>query len=92
MDTKLINQAFSLYGIPKILLRNSVPVDIANEYVDDYEITPEYEYQWDKKSKKVRVIEKSWVIPDDEGVQSYSLLAAPVVISMIKQMAGLFHL
>ena len=40
-DEKLIKQAFSLYGVPKILLRNSIPVDKAKQTVNDYEITPE---------------------------------------------------
>jgi adenylate kinase family enzyme len=35
-DEKLIQQAFSLYGIPKVLLRNSVPLKEAKKYVDDY--------------------------------------------------------
>jgi len=86
IDEKLIQQAFSLYGIPKILLRNSVPIDKVQEYVDDYEITPGYSYEWDEKTKKVNVIEKPWEIPDDEGVPSNSLLPPPVVVSLIKQM------
>jgi len=92
LDEKLIKQAFSLYGIPKILLRNSVPVKEAKNYVDDYEITPEYVYQWDEKNKKVKVIEKSWEILDDDQIPSYSLLAPPVTVSLIKQMADVLHL
>jgi len=30
---------WQLYGIPKVLLRNSIPVSVAKDYVDDYEIT-----------------------------------------------------
>jgi len=92
LDGKLISQAVSLYGIPKIFLRNSIPVNVAKDYVDNYEITPEYEYQWDEKSKKVQIIEKPWVIPDDEGAPSYSLLAPPVALSMIKQLAEVLDL
>jgi adenylate kinase family enzyme len=91
-DGKLIKQAFSLYGIPKVLLRNSVPVDEAKEIVDDYEITPEYVYQWDKKGKNVVVSQKPWQILDDEKVPSYSLMPPPVVVSLIKQMAGVLKL
>ena len=87
MDDKLIQQAFSLHGVPKILLRNSLPVKVAKNFVDDYEITPEYDYEWNEKEKKVRIIEKPWIVLDDEGRPSYSLLAAPVVVSLIKQMA-----
>ncbi len=92
LDGKLISQAISLYGIPKVFLRNSLPVNAAKDYVDDYEITPEYQYQWDEKSKKVQIIEKPWVVPDDKGTPSYSLLAAPVALSLIKQLTEVLNL
>jgi adenylate kinase family enzyme len=85
-DEKLMEQALSLYGIPKIFLRNSLPLKEAKKYVDDYEITPEYVFKWDKKNKKVKIEEKPWIIKDDEGVESVSLLAQPVTVSLIKQM------
>lgn len=88
-DEELIKRAFSLYGIPKILLRNPVPVEKAKQYVDDYEITPEYVYEWDKTSGKVKTTERPWVIEDDQGVPSYSLLPHPVTVSLIKQLADL---
>ena len=91
-DAKLIEQAHSFYGIPKILLRNSLPVKIAKNYVDDYEITPEYQLEWDSKNKKVKVIEKPWIVKDDNGVPSYSLLAQPVVVALLKQMAKVLGL
>jgi len=92
LDGKLINQAFSLYGIPKILLRNSVPIKEVEKSVDDYEITPEYGYELDEKTKRVKIIEKPWQFLDDEGIPSYSLLPPPVVVSLIKQMAGVLSL
>jgi len=55
-DEQLMELAFSLYGIPKILLRNSVPVTEAKNFVDDYEITPEYVLEWNKKLKKVHPV------------------------------------
>jgi adenylate kinase family enzyme len=85
-DEKLIEQAISLYGIPKILLRNSVPKKIAKEYIDDYEITPEYYYVWDNKKKKVLTKERPWTVLDDERIPSYSLLPPPIVVSLIKQL------
>ncbi len=91
-DAGLINNANSLYGIPKILLRNSVPADQANDLADDYEITPEYSYQWNEAEKKVNIIEKPWVFKDDRGVDSVSFLAPPVVISLIKQLAQTLNL
>jgi len=92
VDEKLMELAFSLYGIPKILLRNSVPVTEAKNFVDDYEITPEYVLEWNKKLKKVTVKEKPWIFLDDKGVPSFSLLPQPVVISMIKQMVEVLNL
>lgn len=84
-DEELIKKAFSLYGIPKVLLRNSVPAEEAEKFVDDYEITPEYSYQLNEKTGKIKTIEKPWQILDDQGVPSYSLLAPPVVVSLLKQ-------
>jgi adenylate kinase family enzyme len=92
LDEKLIEKAFSLYGIPKILLRNSLPIKEAKKYVDDYEITPEYHFQWNEKEKKVEIKEKPWIILDNDGVQSFSLLASPVVVALIKQMVDILGL
>ena len=92
IDGNLIKQAFSLYGIPKVLLRNSVPKDKAEEFVDDYEITPEYSYEWDDKNRKVKVIEKPWQILDDDKVPCYSLMPPPVVVSLIKQIVEALNL
>ncbi len=89
-DEELIKRAFSLYGIPKVLLRNSVPSDKAKENIDDYEITPEYHYELE--NGEVKVIEKPWEIEDDDGNPSHSLLAAPVVLSLIKQLTEVLNL
>jgi len=91
MDGKLIQQAFSLYGIPRILLRNSVPVKKSKDFVDDYEITPEFNYLVDEK-EEVRIVQKPWRIIDDEGTECFSLLPQPVVVSLIKQMANILNL
>lgn len=89
-DEELIKQAISLYGIPKVLLRNSIPKNLASKLVDKYEITPEYYYQCD--GNKVVVKEKPWVILDDEGVLSYSLLPAQITLSLIKQLTKILNL
>jgi len=91
-DAQLMEKALSLCGIPKILLRNAVPVEEAEKFIDDYEITPEYSYEWSEIDKKVKVIEKPWQVLDDEGVPSYSLLPPPVLLSLIKQMVEVLHL
>jgi len=84
-DEDLIRKAFELHGVPKVLLRNSLPVDKAKEYVNDYEITPEFYYEL--KDGKPITLQKPWQVKDDDGAPSYSLLAAPVVVALIKQLA-----
>lgn len=86
LDGQLIKKVFSLHGVPKILLRNAIPIDKAKKLVDDYEITPEYFYEL-KKGGQIKTLEKSWIINDDDGRKSYSLLSPPVVVSLIKQLA-----
>jgi adenylate kinase family enzyme len=86
-DEELIKALLSLHGIEKIYLRNSIPVEQAKDYVDDYEITPSFEYQWNEKEKKVETIKKPLEVKDDSGILSYSLLPEPVVLSFIKQLA-----
>ena len=90
-DEELIKAAFKLYGVPNILLRNHVPVKSARLYYDDYEITPEYVFSLDN-NKNVKIKEKTWKVKDDNGVESYSLLAPPVLISMLKQMVEVLDL
>ena len=92
IDEELMKKAFSLYGVPKILLRNSVPADSAEEFVNDYEITPEYCCDWDKDKKVVKTTEKPWQTLDDNNISSYSLMPPPVVVSLIKQMVKVLGL
>lgn len=91
-DEKIFRQLLSLHGVPKVYLRNSVPLAKAKEYADDYEITPGYYYQWGEKQRKVKTIEKPWVVNDDNGIPSYSLLPAAVTIGLIKQVAEVLGL
>ncbi len=90
-DEELIKTAFKLYGVPKVLLRNHVPVSEAKSKFDDYELTPEYVLGLHKNGK-VKVDEKSWTVKDDNNVKSHSLLAPPVVVSFIKQLVEVLDL
>lgn len=92
LDGKLIEKVFSLHGAPKIFLRNAVPVSSAKDHVDDYEITPEYYYEYDENSKTVKTLERPFVVKDDEGVEVYSLLAPPVGLALIKQLVKVLGL
>lgn len=92
MDQKLIQKAFNLHGVPRVLLRNCLPIKVAKDYVNDYEITPAYSYRWNQKEKRVEIIEKPWMVMDDQGILSYSLLPPAVVLSMIKQIVEVLKL
>lgn len=92
MDDKLMQKVFTLHGVPKVLLRNAVPVAQAKEMVDDCEITPEYYYEYDEATKKVKTLERPYIVKDDEGVEVYSLLAPPVAIALIKQIVKVLGL
>ena len=90
MDEEILKKAYSLYGVPKVLLRNAVPADVAREYVDDYEMTPGYSFEM--VDGEIKTIEEPWIVADDDGVQCVSLQAAPVVVSMIKQLVEVFKI
>jgi adenylate kinase family enzyme len=93
LDDKLIKKVMSLYGIPKILLRNAVPIkSVQDNIVDDYEITPKYVFRHDEKTGKVTTSEEPWIVKDDEGIDSYSLLAPPVVSGLIRQLVKALEL
>jgi len=53
------------------------------------EITPEYSFEG--KNGKIETIEKPWSIKDDSGVESVSLLSAPVVVALLKQLAEILQ-
>ncbi len=90
-DQEIFEKLLNLQGVPKVLLRNSIPVTVAKDMVDDYEITPAYSYERGADGK-VKVIESPWVINDDSGTPSYSLLPAAVVLGMLKQTAQVLGL
>jgi adenylate kinase family enzyme len=90
-DDKIFAHLLKLHGIPKVFLRNSLPADKALDYVDAYEITPSYSFEREADGK-IKVIESPWVIPDDDGIPSNSLLPAAPVVSMIRQIAGVLNL
>ncbi|MFH1866506.1 MAG: nucleoside monophosphate kinase [Patescibacteria group bacterium] len=86
LDDKIMSQLIKLHGIPKIYLRNAIPV-AEKEKVDDYEITPAYDYEKGADGNVI-VKESQWVVKDDDGNDSYSLLPPPVVFSLIKQLSA----
>jgi adenylate kinase family enzyme len=91
MDDQLIVKVFSLHGVSKTLIRNAMPVSEAGNYVDDYEITPEYYYEYDKNAKSVKVFQRPYIVKDDEGIEVYSLLAPSVALVLIKNLAKVLN-
>ena len=85
MDGELMNKAMELKGVPKILLRNSIPADKSSDFAEDYELTPEYVYRLGDDGRVV-VEEKPWTIKDDRGIKAHSLLASPVAVSLLDQL------
>jgi hypothetical protein len=53
---------------------------------------PEYYYELDETTKEVKTLERPFVVKDDEGEEVYSLLAPPVAVSLIKQLAKILGL
>lgn len=85
MDDELIRKIFDLHGVPKIFVRNSVPVEIAADILDDYELTPRASYE--VVDGKVVRKDTKWTFIDDNGVESYSIVAPAVVVEMVKQLS-----
>jgi len=88
LDDKLAEKVFSLHGIPRVLLRNAIPVKKAKTHADEYEITPEYYYERKGQTDEARIKEEPWVVKDDEGEEVYSLQAPPVALALIKQLVN----
>ncbi len=90
LDRKVMRTLLDLQGVPKVFLRNSVPVKQMKKFIDDYEITPSYRYE--RKGDKINVVEEPWTVKDNDGVPSYSLLPAAVVVALLKQTAKVLGL
>ncbi|MBI4175461.1 nucleoside monophosphate kinase [Candidatus Berkelbacteria bacterium] len=91
IDKKVMQTLLELEGLPKVYLRNSVPVVDAATAVNDYEITPAYRYEHDAAGT-VKILEEPWIVKDDHDRDSYSLLPAAVTVSLIKQTAKVLGL
>lgn len=83
-DLDLMEKARSMYGIEKIEIYNSLEKEKALDYVDDYELTKEYSFEKDKNGY-IKKIEKPFAIKDN-GKEYISLLPAPALVQLIKQL------
>lgn len=86
MDGKLMEMAMTLQGIPRIMVRNAIPVDKVAEYAEPYEITPAFSYEYDERTQQVVIKQEPWVVKDDAGVDCNSLLAPPALLSLMSQL------
>lgn len=84
-DDEVTKKLMDIHGLPKLYLRNSVPVGSALKYVDEYEITPGYRYEREADGS-ILTIEEPWKVTDDNGVECYSLMPAAVELAFIKQL------
>ena len=91
LDDKIFRQLLTLKGLPQVKLRNSIPANQAWDYVEKYEVTPMYDYKKGEDGK-IEVIEEPWLLADDDGVESVSLLPAAVTLGFIKQTAEVLEL
>ncbi len=86
-DFKLMEMARKLYGIERVEIFNAVPIDIANDLVDDYEITPEFTYTYENGRLKVHTTPWRFI---ENNKEYYSLLAAAGILQFIKQFLEIF--
>ncbi len=86
LDGKLMEMAMTLQGIPRIMVRNAIPVDKVADYAEPYEITPAFSYEYDEKTGQVITKQEPWVVKDDEGNDCNSLLAPPALLSLMFQL------
>lgn len=83
-DLNLMEQARNMYGIEKIEIYNSLEKEKALEYVDDYELTKEYSFEKDEKGN-IKKVERAFFVKDN-GKEYISLLPAPALIQLIRQL------
>jgi len=91
-DETLMFQIAKMHGIKKVFLRNSLPTRLAKEYTDEYEITPEFTYNWNQAENIVEVSKRPWEVIDNDGERCNSLMPPPVVVSLIKQLVEVLDL
>ncbi|HQK63805.1 MAG TPA: hypothetical protein PLF16_01495, partial [Candidatus Staskawiczbacteria bacterium] len=91
-DETLMCQVAKMHGIKKVFLRNSIPTRLTKEYTDEYEITPEFIYNWNQEENIVEVSRRPWEVVDDSGERCNSLMPPPVVVSLVKQLVEVLDL
>lgn len=88
-DIQVMEMARKMYGLPKIEIFNSLEVDKALDYADEYEFTVEHVF--DYVDGEVKHTTKPFTVTEN-GKEYYSLVPAPVFVSMVKQLCDVFGL
>lgn len=83
-DEILINQAFDLYGIPRILVRGSIPLNQKEECLEEYEV--KHCHTFSLKEGHVVDSQTDWVFTDDSGVASCETYPAVHVVNIFTQL------
>ncbi len=91
-EEEIMEKILALEKSDNILLSASVPVYLAKETVDDYEIHDIYDYHWDNANKKIKPLGKHWRFKDDLGRDSYTLFPPPVTVYFIKEMVRILKI
>lgn len=82
-DQKLLEMISELNGVEKVLIRNDIPLSNYKEFVEDYEVTPQYSYE--DINGTVKVSTNPWVIKSDDDTDVVSLASPAVAVSMASQ-------
>jgi len=90
-DQALIEYASSLQGINQIYIQNSYPVNVANEYLDEYEIAHEHIFSFNQQINNVEITKKPWQVEGNDGRAVYSVTAPAGLVMFIKQLYNLLQ-
>jgi adenylate kinase family enzyme len=83
-DEILMKQAFELHGIPRILVRGSIPLNQKDTVIEDYEVKKMHEFKLEGDT--VSDTAKDWAFEDDSGVLSCETYPAVHVVNIFLQL------
>ncbi len=84
LDQDLIAKATALYGIPKILVRSTIPTTTAKDVIEDYEVQKCYTFSG--MGDTIISSTSPWVVKDDAGVDCVTPYAATFVVNIFSQL------
>lgn len=84
LDQDLMEKACNLHGVQKVLIGSTIPCNIADNFIEDYEKQERYEFN--PKGNNVVVSKAPWIVKDDSGVDCFTPYAATFVVNLFLQM------